>query len=687
MFTFPDVPGVTVLTGEYSPTIILISMLIACCASYTAISLNQRMKKNSFFHKSFWRALSSVAMGMGIWSMHFVGMSALMLPIVMKYNLYITLLSALPAVLASYLAFVIANRSNTSQRSYLLAGVVMGLGISAMHYIGMSAMETDAAFIYKPWIMAASVIIAIGVSYAALFVFSYLQKYMGNQWIKLATSILMGLAITSSHYTGMAAVVFYVEDLPMDQIMNQMHMLDMSPLIIGVTVGVFLLLIGSGLATVLDHYVDNRLNHYDALTLFPNQRQFERDLDHLHQIQGLAIIHIDNLERWISGYGYIFGEKIITAVANSLNNTKHSTLKVYRIEGHRFAVMCQDKVGAEHLKMIMEQVLGSFKRPVLIDNHRIIVSMVCSLYRQEEVKNAREVFTNTMSVLYHPSIRYIHEVVEYDSAIHTYGFERQIIDDIQAALMNHDFFMMYQPKVCSSSGEVVGLEALVRWEHPLYGVIPPGVFIPLLEESGDIYELTDWVIQEVCKQISNWLEKDVPVYKVAVNVPGSYVNSPRLLSVLQQNLLAYQINSSYMELEITETSFIHDIENAITAIGVFRSLGFSVALDDFGTGVSSLTYLRKIPASTIKIDKSFVDGVPAMPKDSAVLKAIVKLCYSLNMEVVIEGVETKEQVAFISSMKDTVQIQGYYYSRPLLPDALGEWLTRTTVQQMSRSGR
>jgi EAL domain-containing protein (putative c-di-GMP-specific phosphodiesterase class I)/NO-binding membrane sensor protein with MHYT domain len=665
MFSLPESKNTFILHGHYSIPIVILSVVIACCASYTAISLNQRMRQNSFFHKNFWLSLSSIAMGLGIWSMHFIGMSAFMLPIPMKYHLFLTMISGVPAVLASYLAFYFANRTKQSGWLSILAGVIMGLGISAMHYIGMAAMRMRAEYVYKPWIFLASIGIAIVVSFVALYIFSALQKFMGNLFIKLITSILMGLAITSMHYTGMSSVIFYVDGALKTPHIAQM---DMSLIILVVTIGISFLLIISGLTSLLDRYVDYRLNYFDALTLFPNQRQFEKDLAAIKNAQAVAVLHIHNLEKWINGNGYTFGDGIIKAVGDTL---KGLPAKVYRIEGNRFALIEVQN----QLKESMEKISSLLMKPIEIDHQmHIIIETVCAISQSNGKKNVRELFSNSMAVLQHPSITYKHEVIEYDEALHTYSFERQIVQDIKNAILNDDLFLVYQPKVCSKTGEISGMEALIRWNHPKHGLISPGVFIPILEENGQIFDVTDWVIQEVCRQVSVWLKEGVPFSQVSINIPGPYVTSPRLLSVIHDHLLKYRISSDYIELEITETSVIHDIENAITAVSEFRELGLSVALDDFGTGLSSLSYLRRIPISTIKIDKSFVDGVPLSEKDSSLLRAIITLCYSLNLKVVIEGVEVQEQMDFIRSITENPHIQGYYYSKPLKEKELINWI-------------
>lgn len=156
-----------------------------------------------------------------------------------------------------------------------------------------------------------------------------------------------------------------------------------------------------------------------------------------------------------------------------------------------------------------------------------------------------------------------------------------------------------------------------------------------------------------------------PIKEVSINIPGQYITSQRLMDVLKESVAKYGIDSHQLELEITETSVINNIENAIISIGEFRKFGFNIALDDFGTGLSSLSYLKRLPITTVKIDKSFVDGVPESEKDSAIIKAIIVLCHSLNMKVVIEGVETEEQITFLTCMPEKPGIQGYYYSPPL----------------------
>ncbi|MED1206055.1 EAL domain-containing protein [Heyndrickxia acidicola] len=671
MVTLSQMKDQVMLHGEYSTPIVILSIAIACIASYTALSLNERINRHSFFHRNVWLGLASFAMGLGIWSMHFIGMSAFMLPIPMNYDIFTTIISILPALVASYLAFYIANRTNRTHWPYALAGIVMGLGISAMHYIGMAAMRMEAVVYYKSGIVWLSVGIAIVVSYCALYIFSFLQKYMEKHWLKILTSITMGFAIASMHYTGMAAIVFYADHSFSN---NEMQNMNFMFLIAAVTIGMFLVLGLSGLSGLLDRYVEYRLNYFDALTLLPNRRQFEKDMREYGQTGSLAIVHLQDLEKWNSRYGYSFGDKIIQNVSKILLQLAPGISKVYRIEGNRFAVLGNNP-DREELKRAMEIVASVLSKPIMMDGHRTIIEMVCALSHTSGEEEKNQLFSHAMAVLHHSSPRYRHQVVEYDAAVHTYAFERYLIQDIERAMEEEELFLVYQPKVGLESRKILGVEALLRWQHPKYGFVSPAVFIPVLEESGKMNKVTNWIISQVCQQIARWDQEGFKDFQVAINIPGSYFTSPLLMKTLKESVAKYKVNSRCIELEITETSVIHNIESAIRAVVEFEKYGFSVALDDFGTGLSSLSYLRRLPITTLKIDKTFVDEVPASVKDASIVEAIIALGHSLDLNVVIEGVEWEEQVEFLSSLSINPIIQGYYFSKPLKAEELVSWIS------------
>jgi len=319
-----------------------------------------------------------------------------------------------------------------------------------------------------------------------------------------------------------------------------------------------------------------------------------------------------------------------------------------------------------------KQISAILSSAININDRMITVKTVFAIALTDKKRDEAQAFENALSVLNHHSVKYEHEVIIYDPAIHVQSFQTTLIADVEEAMSSNQFYLVYQPKVEMKSNKITGLEALLRWDHPTYGFLSPAVFIPILESADKMFDVTDWVIDRVCSEIAEW-EKSGTIKSVSVNIPGPYVTSPRLMSYLEDCVSKYGFNPELLELEMTETSAVENIEGAIQAVHAFRNYGFSVALDDFGTGVSSLSYLKRLPVSTLKIDKSFVDGVPDSRKDSEIMKAIIALGNSLHLNIVIEGVETEQQVTYLSNVEGCKVLQGYYYAKPMVKSELEEW--------------
>lgn len=669
MFTKPNIENLHLIEGQYEWMKVLLSFIIAFGASYTAVFINRRIKGNGFFNRNVWLVLASLAMGLGIWAMHFVGMSAYQLPIPVMHNTLMTLVSIIPAVVASYVAFFLANSVYRKLTTFIFAGIFMGIGIVSMHYLGMAAMQMDGYYVYDLPLFIVSISVAILTSFAALYIFSIGPVKMDKIWVKLVTALLMAFAVTSMHYIGMLAIKIYIEG-PVDE---HMHTMNMTGVGVFVTIGISSLFTIAYLVSKLDKYVDYRVKNFDALTQLPNQNQFTEDQKTDKDAQIVGIIHMHNLEKYISSYGYLFGDAIIKNILDVAEGILPNQTKLYRTEANRFTIVQHETEMVQNIMIALERICLAMQGPIVVNNRTITLEMVCAVSLSKEKSAIHEHFANAIAVLQSATTQFKHEVIIYNPKVHTFNFERQLSLDIQRAMDEDELFIVYQPKVEPLQHVVVGAEALIRWRHPVFGMVSPAVFIPILESTERISDVTDWIIDKVCQQLAIWNNSNVQLQQVSINVPGIYITSPRLSNILNESLLKYRINPAQIELEITETSVIHDIQNAILAVRKFREKGISVALDDFGTGLSSLSYLREIPISTIKIDKSFVDDVPKSPKDSAILKSIIDLSYSLDLNVVIEGIETDEQIRFISMLEKVPVVQGYYYAKPLTIVEFEQW--------------
>lgn len=680
MFQLPDPSSVYYIEGHYSIPLVILSIAIAFSASYTALFINNQLQSNSFFHRRVWLILASLAMGLGIWSMHFIGMSAFKMPIAMAHNTVLTIVSAIPAIIASYFAFALANGKKKKLGTHMIASIFMGAGISTMHYLGMAAMELNAAYVYEPLYFSLSILIAIVASFASLFIFTYGSKFAHNFLVKVAAAALMAAAVYSMHYMGMFAIKFYTTNVAnIDHTMHT-HATNFTPTVLIIAVGITSLFLITFLTSRLDRYVNNRLKNFDPLTSLPNQNQFVEDQKIENRTTFVSIIHIHNFEKFISAYGYTYGDEILLAVQQLVVKMLPKEAKIYRTEPNRFTIVMPLGMNENKYRVALEQICTILKNPIVVGELILTVDMVCGVSSSAEPDLIHHHLANVIAIFQASSTQFTHEVIDYNPKLHTFNFESKLVGDLKEAMERHHLYLVYQPKMNPQDETVVGLEALVRWNHPEYGFISPANFIPVLESSNKIMQLTDWVIEQVCKQIQTWNEENIPFHQVAINIPGSYITSANLMNALDDCLFKYHVSPRQIELELTETSVIHDIQNAIKAVRQFREKGLHVALDDFGTGLSSLSYLKEIPITTIKIDKSFVDGVPTSAKDSAILKAIVELSQSLELCVVIEGVETEEQVAYLRQLAHIPIIQGYYYSKPLTAQELSEWIEKKQKQ-------
>jgi EAL domain-containing protein (putative c-di-GMP-specific phosphodiesterase class I) len=236
--------------------------------------------------------------------------------------------------------------------------------------------------------------------------------------------------------------------------------------------------------------------------------------------------------------------------------------------------------------------------------------------------------------------------------------------DLHRALERNELLLHFQPKASLVTGEMTGAEALVRWRRPEIGLVPPGDFIPLAEETGLIQPIGEWVIETVCEHLRAWLDAGLPVPSVAINLSARQFRQENLVRVIRQALRVNKLDAGFIELEITESALMDDVLAAVAILRELKTIGVRLSLDDFGTGFSSLSYLKRFPIDQLKIDQSFVRDVTTDPDDAAICIAVIDLAHNLNLKVVAEGVETAEQMSYLR-LQGCDEMQGYYFSRPL----------------------
>ena len=660
---------------HYAILIVLLSILTSCIASYTAVSLSQRLGKNSLINPTAWLILASIAMGLGIWAMHFIGMTALQLPITIHHNYPLTIASMIPAFIASFLAFYVANQPRTNTRMLLMGGFFMGLGIIAMHYLGMAAMTPTHPVVmqYTLWLVILSVIAAVGISILAIFILHNVAKNpLSSMVSKFITALLLGCATSAAHYIGMASVHFVrTSSEPMNVISHTQDMQFMIIAIIASLTIIFSLLLA---ASIVDRNLERRFIYFDTLTHLPNRRHFLKKVKGNGIIYAIALIKFPNLLSFHHEFNYELEDELLLLISKKLKDNMPPYTKLYRIDDQSFIFIAKDHQAAIELKQHLEVIQRRLQKPLFLDKHEFKITGTATIALNEHNESYERMFLNVQAAMEHPTTSHKNfHIVNYDHRLHTRNFTTQLVEGLDDALKNNEIFLVYQPKVLAKTNQIIGVEALIRWQHPVYGMLAPTIFLPILEANHKLFYLTDWIIEEVCRMLSQPVTEQFIPQQVAINIPGPYLTSPRLKETLLTMTALYNIPPVQIELEITETSFIREIDKAEDIVTMYRTLGFSVALDDFGTGVSSLAYLKRIPITTLKIDKAFIDDVPTCEKDTLILQSMIQLAESLNVHLIIEGVEMNEQINYLLKNCENPIIQGYYYSKPLPLEALQIW--------------
>jgi diguanylate cyclase (GGDEF)-like protein/PAS domain S-box-containing protein len=424
-------------------------------------------------------------------------------------------------------------------------------------------------------------------------------------------------------------------------------------------------------------YID-RLSHYDTLTNLPNRVLFHELCGHAiarserrGQKGAVMILDLDRFKHINDSLGHAVGDALLQAVAERLQGCLRSDDIVARMGGDEFSILLEEFQNPQQLTLIAGKVLAAFAQPFDIENYNLHVtpSMGISIfpdnasevdalvqYADVSMYRAKESGGNRYG-FYTPELT--------EQALARVEMETQLIAAIEA----EQFELHYQPLIEVQSGKLASVEALIRWRHPQKGMIAPDSFIPLAEDTGLIVPIGEWVIRAVCEQIVRWDSEGVHIPRVAINVAGPQFYQEDFVSYLKNSLQSHGLGNSRLEVEITETFIMQQADRAIEAQHTLKAMDVGLAIDDFGTGYSSLAYLKRLPITTLKIDRSFVRDIPDDPNDVAIVKAVLALAESLQLKVVAEGVETEAQRDLLVENGCDI-LQGYLISRPIPADEL-----------------
>ncbi|WP_052769911.1 EAL domain-containing protein [Paenibacillus sp. IHB B 3415] len=421
------------------------------------------------------------------------------------------------------------------------------------------------------------------------------------------------------------------------------------------------------------------LAYHDYLTGLPNRRMFEERLDQQLRLASfynkkLAVLLID-LDRFKAVndiLGHTIGDTLLKQFAVKLQESLENGWVAYRLSGDEFCIILPEVESHREAIFLSESIISRTKEDYLIAGFElnITLSMGISIF-PEDGDSVDRLLLNADSALYHAKSQGRDQAQCYSSSLNIQSFKIfTMTNDLRKALEKQELFLQYMPRVDTQTREILGAEALIRWNHPDWGLVSPAEFIPIAEESGLIVPIGEWVLREACRQNKQWQEMGLPHITVSVNFSVQQLFQQNILQTIDGILAGSGLAPEYLEIEITESSFMTNEREVIQLLEELRKRKIKVSLDDFGTGYSSLYMLKRLALDTVKIDKAFVEEILTDPVNRSIIECILNLAKALKMNVVAEGVETEEQYEYLKKQQCD-EIQGYYFSRPVAPEALG----------------
>ncbi|MFA7281982.1 MAG: EAL domain-containing protein [Sterolibacterium sp.] len=439
--------------------------------------------------------------------------------------------------------------------------------------------------------------------------------------------------------------------------------------------------LASDIAFAMDHLnKQERLNYlayYDVLTGLPNRSLL---YDRLNQAVSLArrnasllavlFVDLDNFKTVNDTLGHTIGDALLAEVSRRLTSCLRDTDTVGRLGGDEFGILLPEIGNSEAAAMVARKVIESCRQPYLIEGHELFISASIGITLfPDDAGDDDTLIRNADTAMYRAK----------DLGRNTYQFftaemnqstqdKLRLETDLRHALGKDEFLLHYQPKVSCVSGKITGFEALLRWQHPLHGLVGPDEFIPALEDSGLIVPVGEWVLASACAQAKHWQDAGLGALSMAVNISGRQIEAADLCETVRAALAASGLAPAHLELELTESQLMKDAEGIIDLLKQLKAIGVNLAVDDFGTGYSSLAYLKRFPIDILKVDRAFVRDIVADTNDVSITRAIISLAHNLKLKVVAEGVETEGQLGLLIA-NHCNEIQGYYFSRPLPAEA------------------
>jgi diguanylate cyclase len=678
---------------SYNQWVVALSFLIASFASYVALDLAKRVRSQDKTIARAWWLGGSLAMGTGIWSMHFIGMLAISLPFAVGYGYVVTGLSWVAAVVVSGIALHVASLAHLHLSRLASGALAMGAGICVMHYTGMGSLDLAPGIQWNWLLIAASAAIAVTASAVALIIFFALRKLSGRaarRW-QIVAALVMGAAVCGMHYTGMAAAEF-----PLNSVCLSAGELRGESLGLLVTMAATILLSMTMFTSTLDARMQGKAEKLtaslqtanaqlqqiafrDALTGLPNRVLFDDRVNSAVERcrrdgSGIAMLFVDldGFKPVNDSFGHRVGDEVLREMGRRLSTQLRSTDTAARVGGDEFVLLHEGASDSAAIAQMAQRLIEVISAPINLGDHEVRLSCSIGIALFPSDGPQADLMAHADAAMYAAKRSGGNSYAFFEPHMNA-GVREQIElqSDLRLAIERGELMLHYQPKVSAGRSVITGVEALVRWQHPLRGMLSPAVFIPVAERFGLVNALGNWVIEEACRQVSAWLSKGLRV-RVAINLSVHQLRQDDLANSIRSAIERHRIDPGLLTFEITESVAMEDAEGTLQAFEDLARIGVKLAIDDFGTGYSSLSYLRRLQVGELKIDRSFVQDLETSADARAIVEAVIRLAHALGMKVVAEGVETASQRDVLTSLRCD-DLQGFLFAKPMSSDKMAEW--------------
>lgn len=657
----------TCIAVDHSPILLIAAVSVCVFGSLLTMRLFGRVRSTRGVTRASWISLTSVIAGASIWTTHFVAMMGYRTDMVAGYDPTATLFSLVLAISVTSIGLTIAA---VTQRSLLIeaGGVVVGLGIAAMHYVGMSGYQVQGHLESSLGYVATSLV--FGASFGALATSRVARPV--TRFCRYGGGVALILAIATTHFIGMTGVTL-VQDPMAAMPANILPESVMTVVLMLVTV--MILAIGSmtyvidrqASKTALERY--RHLSLHDALTGLPNRAAFlERVADLIERTDSrnarlyVMSFDLDRFKEINDVHGHAAGDQVLRVAGERMNSQMRDGDFVARVGGDEFVAVSARLFTASEAEKLAKRIIADLGIPIEWEGLTLSIgaSIGIAVY-PDGADTVDDLLAQADVAMYRAKATGSNNVCFYDVSMDQAARARSALAmDMRHGLHHGEFELYFQRQNDTQSGKVVGFEVLLRWNHPLRGMVSPVDFIPIAERTGFIMELGDWVLRQACREAVQWRNP----LGIAVNVAPKQLANPAFPQRVRDILAETGLAAERLELEITESGIIADQQHALGIIRQLKSFGVKIAMDDYGTGYSSLSTLQLFPFDKIKIDRAFIDNVAENRQSAAIVRSTLILAQSLDIPVLAEGVESADHLKFLQE-EGCDQVQGYLYGKPV----------------------